>query len=186
MSGSRFSQSQLDRAARKFWQLMHRHRLGFVFAESCTGGLLAATLTRVPGVSELFCGSWVVYQLESKSRWLGVPWELLESPGPVSAEVAQAMAQCALKRTPAAQVAVATTGHLGPQAPKRLDGVLYVAAARGDRKSSPKCALWRVKLLRPHSFSPEQLRRVRQRQAVHAALEHATAWLSHILKTPSA
>ncbi len=183
MPAPSFPQSKLDQTARRFWQLMHRHHLGFVFAESCTGGLLAATLTRVPGVSELFCGSWVVYQLESKSRWLGVPWDLLESPGPVSAEVAQAMAQCALKRTRAAHVAVATTGHLGPLAPRPLDGVLYVAVAYRSKRRTLPCHARRVKLASPQTVSdPKQLRRLRQRQAVLVALEEATAWLSQTLE----
>ena len=46
-----------------------------VFAESCTGGLVAATLA-IPGISDSLCGSAVVYRLDTKTRWLGIPGDL--------------------------------------------------------------------------------------------------------------
>ena len=101
-----------------------------VLAESCTGGLAAASLVAVPGASDRFAGSFVTYQSASKAAWLAVPAALLEDPGPVSREVAAAMAAGVLERTPHATVAAAVTGHLGPDAPPGLDGVAWVAVRR--------------------------------------------------------
>ena len=101
------------------WQL--------VLAESCTAGLVAALLGGVPGISRNLCGSAVVYQEAVKTAWLGVSTRLLEDHGAVSAEVAAAMSAGALRSTPAANLAVAITGHLGPNAPAEQDGLLFVS-----------------------------------------------------------
>ncbi len=82
-------------------------------AESCTGGLVAARLTSVPGSSDVFLGAVVAYADEVKSRELDVPAEVLEQHGSVSAEAAAAMAAGARVRL-AADVAVAVTGIAGP------------------------------------------------------------------------
>jgi competence/damage-inducible protein CinA-like protein len=82
-------------------------------AESCTGGLVAQRLTSVPGSSDVFFGSVVAYADEVKVRELGVPQELLEQHGAVSAEAAAAMAAGARERL-RADVAVAVTGIAGP------------------------------------------------------------------------
>jgi len=120
-------QAELDRAARRVAELLRQTGRRIVFAESCTGGLVAATLTRVPGISEFLCGSAVVYQVETKHCWLNVPESLLEDPGPVSREVAAAMAVQVLEKTPHADVAAAVTGHLGPNAPQGQDGLVFTA-----------------------------------------------------------
>ncbi len=108
--------------------------LRIVFAESCTAGLIAASLARFPGISEHLCGSAVVYRNATKTAWLGVSAQDLadESIGPVSKAVAAAMATGVLKRTREADLAASVTGHLGPDAPPELDGVIYVAVARRD------------------------------------------------------
>jgi nicotinamide-nucleotide amidase len=82
-------------------------------AESCTGGLVAARLTSVPGSSEVVLGGVVAYANEVKERELGVPAALLEEHGAVSAEVAAAMARGARERL-GADVAVSVTGVAGP------------------------------------------------------------------------
>ncbi|MGI9080880.1 MAG: competence/damage-inducible protein A [Thermoleophilaceae bacterium] len=82
-------------------------------AESCTGGLMAARLTEPPGASAHVTGGAVAYANEAKSALLGVPAELIEARGAVSAEVAQAMAAGALERF-GADVAIAITGIAGP------------------------------------------------------------------------
>ncbi len=173
------TQQALDAAARRFWQCVLQRRWPFVFAESCTGGLLAATMTRIPGVSQLFCGSAVVYQVETKAHWLGIPARLLRRPGPVSHQVAQAMVRGLLERTPQAVLAVSTTGHLGPQAPAELDGVLYVGLGmRRPGRKRPRVISHHVELERPApGTSPRQLRLRRQRQAVLCALQLATSVL---------
>jgi PncC family amidohydrolase len=104
-----------------------------VLAESCTAGLVAASLGGVPGLSRHLCGSAVVYQEPTKTAWLDVPAGLIDSAGVVSAEVAAAMTAGAIRRTPRADIAAAVTGHLGPNAPADLDGVIYVSVElRGD------------------------------------------------------
>ena len=82
-------------------------------AESCTGGLVAARLTSVPGSSDVFLGGVVAYANEVKEAELGVPTECCEAHGAVSAETAAAMAAGARARL-GADVAVAVTGVAGP------------------------------------------------------------------------
>jgi nicotinamide-nucleotide amidase len=82
-------------------------------AESCTGGLLAERLTRVPGSSDYFAGSIVSYTNDAKARLLGVSEEALERYGAVSGEVAEAMAR-GVKERIGATIAVSVTGTAGP------------------------------------------------------------------------
>lgn len=82
-------------------------------AESCTGGLLASTLTDTPGSSEWFAGSVVAYSNDVKAKVLGVPEEILAQHGAVSEPVVLAMAEGVLKAL-GAQVSVAISGIAGP------------------------------------------------------------------------
>jgi nicotinamide-nucleotide amidase len=82
-------------------------------AESCTAGLVAAKITNVPGSSGVFRYGWITYANEAKTHELGVPPALLEKFGAVSAEVAAAMAQGALRES-GADIAVSVTGIAGP------------------------------------------------------------------------
>ncbi len=82
-------------------------------AESCTGGLIGAALTSVPGASGVYKGGIISYWSEVKQRLLGVDAEALGQLGPVSAEVAQGMANGA-KHALQADVAVSVTGLAGP------------------------------------------------------------------------
>ena len=82
-------------------------------AESCTGGMVAERLTSVPGSSDVFVGAVVAYSDDVKARELGVPQEVLERNGAVSAETAAAMAAGARERL-GTDVAVAVTGIAGP------------------------------------------------------------------------
>lgn len=107
-----------------------------VLAESCTGGLIAATLTTIPGVSAWLAGSLVVYQEQSKQKWLGVAEESLQEHTAVSAPVAHQMVTGALSATPHADVAAAVTGHLGPGAPPEQDGLVFIGVGR--REQPPK------------------------------------------------
>jgi PncC family amidohydrolase len=116
--------------AREVADLLALTKTRIVFAESCTAGLVSATLARVPGISEFHCGSAVVYRLDTKTRWLGVAASLLQDPGPVSDEVVRAMAVGVLERTPEANVSAAITGHLGPNAPADQDGLVFIGIAR--------------------------------------------------------
>ena len=82
-------------------------------AESCTGGLLAAALTDVPGISKVFLAGMVTYADDAKMRDLGVPEGLIEHQGAVSVEVAEAMARGIVART-GAYLGMAITGICGP------------------------------------------------------------------------
>jgi nicotinamide-nucleotide amidase len=93
--------------------LCRKRGLTLANAESSTGGLVAARLTSVPGSSDAFVGGMVAYANEVKTRGLGVPGEVLERHGAVSAEAAAAMAAGARERL-GADVAVAVTGIAGP------------------------------------------------------------------------
>ncbi len=84
-----------------------------VTAESCTGGLLAAACTSVAGSSEWFDRGFVTYSYESKSEQLDVPAALIAQRGAVSAEVAIAMAEGALRHA-RADIALSVTGIAGP------------------------------------------------------------------------
>lgn len=82
-------------------------------AESCTGGLIAAALTEVPGSSDVVDRGFVTYSNAAKTQMLGVPPQLIEASGAVSEEVAAAMADGALARSDA-DLAVSVTGVAGP------------------------------------------------------------------------
>lgn len=82
-------------------------------AESCTGGLVAALLTEIPGSSEVVERGFVTYSNEAKAEMLGVAAELIAADGAVSEAVARAMAEGALDRS-RAHAAVSITGVAGP------------------------------------------------------------------------
>jgi len=103
--------------------LLKGRRLGL--GESCSGGLLAARITQVPGASEYMAGSVVAYSNEAKAALLGVDEELIAVHGAVSAEVAEAMAIGALERFEA-DVAVSITGIAGPGGGSEEKPVGYV------------------------------------------------------------
>jgi nicotinamide-nucleotide amidase len=99
-------------------------------AESCTGGLLAASLTEVAGSSEVFERGFVTYSNAAKEALLGVPGMVLEAHGAVSKETAEAMAKGALARSPV-DYAVSITGIAGPggATENKPVGLVYLAAA---------------------------------------------------------
>jgi nicotinamide-nucleotide amidase len=103
--------------------LLQGHRLGL--AESCSGGLLAARITNLPGASAYLAGGVVPYSNEAKAELLGVDPELIEERGAVSPEVAEQMAIGALDRF-GADVAVAITGIAGPDGGSEEKPVGYV------------------------------------------------------------
>jgi nicotinamide-nucleotide amidase len=101
-------------------------------AESCTGGLVAATLTSVPGSSDVVEAGLVTYSNAAKTALLGVSPDLLLAHGAVSEPVARAMAEGALERT-GAELSVATTGVAGPGggSAQKPVGLVWFATARG-------------------------------------------------------
>jgi len=125
----------LDRARELGWSL--------ATAESCTGGLVAAGLTAIPGSTDVVAGGIVAYANEVKVEELGVPAELIEEHGAVSAEVAEAMARGARERL-GVDVAVSVTGIAGPGggSEEKPVGLVYFhaetpAASKGGTFSFP-------------------------------------------------
>ena len=127
----------LDPLAFRAFELLRKTNQVLVTAESCTAGLIAATLARVPGMSAVLAGGFVVYQVESKVAWLNVSSALIEQHGVVSSEVAQLMADAALRNTAHATISVSITGHLGPDAPDDLDGIAWLGFAQ---RNHPCCS----------------------------------------------
>lgn len=108
----------------------------FALAESCTGGLVSAAITEVPGSSEVFEASFVTYSNEIKQELLKVSQDVLETFGSVSVATAWAMAQGALANTHA-HFAVAITGIAGPGGGTEQKPVGTVVFARAERGGSP-------------------------------------------------
>lgn len=148
-----------------------------VLAESCTGGLIAATLAGVPGISAVLAGSLVVYQVDSKRCWLQLDPNLLEIHDVVSQPVSQAMAEGAIRQTPHANLALAVTGHLGPQAPTELDGTAWCAIClrEGEQLQTQARQLTLDTSSAPED--PTKKRVARQHNAVRLGLN----WLTEIL-----
>ena len=111
-------------------------------AESCTGGLVASRLTAVPGASDVFAGSVVAYANDVKQSALGVPRELIERHGAVSAEAAAAMAHGARARLDA-DVAVAVTGVAGPGGgtPEKPVGLVFAHAVGPEGEDAVRTEL---------------------------------------------
>ena len=109
-------------------------RLRICTAESCTGGLVAALLTDIPGSSTVFERGFVTYSNRAKEEMLGVPGDVLADYGAVSEPVARMMAEGALEAS-RANISVAITGVAGPGGGTRMKpvGTVHVACARENR-----------------------------------------------------
>jgi nicotinamide-nucleotide amidase len=132
--------AELDKA-RALLDVCRARKLTIATAESCTGGLVAATLTDIPGSSDVFERGFVTYSDAAKAAMLGVPTSVLERFGAVSRETAEAMAQGALAHSPA-DLAVAITGIAGPGggSPGKPVGLVHLgAAARDGRLMHQEC-----------------------------------------------
>lgn len=141
---------------------MRTQKLTLATAESCTGGLLSALITEIPGSSDVFTHGFVTYADAAKIALLCVPQFLIDNHGAVSAQVAIAMAEGALKIT-GASVAASITGIAGPggAALDKPVGLVHIACARAG------CAT--LHLARHFSGERGEIRL----QAVAAALELA-------------
>jgi nicotinamide-nucleotide amidase len=120
----------MNAAARDLLAAFSARKLKLAVAESCTGGLLSATLTEIPGSSEVVDRGFVTYSNESKRQMLGVPAHTLSRFGAVSRQTAQAMATGALARSNA-HLTVAITGIAGPGGGSKTKpiGLVHIAAA---------------------------------------------------------
>jgi nicotinamide-nucleotide amidase len=151
-------------SARRVARLLKKRNCKVVFAESCTGGLVSGALTRIAGISQYHCGGVVVYRNATKSAYLGIPAKLLDEVGAVSRHVAELMALRVLERTTEADIAASVTGHLGPGAPPKLDGLVFVAVARRDKGHGKPLTKRRLRCPK------EATRGVRQRWVVEQVL----------------
>jgi nicotinamide-nucleotide amidase len=123
---------ELIERARTLLDLCRAKKLRIAAAESCTGGLVAATFTEIAGSSDVFERGFVTYSNEAKQTMLGVPAATLTSHGAVSRETAEAMAKGALAHAPV-ELAVSITGIAGPGgavAGKPVGLVHFAAATR--------------------------------------------------------
>ena len=111
-----------------------RNDLKVVFAESCTAGLVSATLAQVPGISNHHCGSFATYRPDSKKGWLWVKAASIRDFTCESEQVADEMAHGALARTKEADWAASVVGHFGPDAPNEKDGVIWVGIYRRSKQ----------------------------------------------------
>ena len=105
-----------------------------VTAESCTGGLLSAAITAIPGSSDVFDRSFITYSNRAKEEMLNVPGDLIADAGAVSEPVARMMAEGALEQS-RANLAVAVTGVAGPGGgtPLKPVGLVHLAVARENK-----------------------------------------------------
>jgi len=132
----------LTGAAAKILQSCREKGFKIATAESCTGGLISACLTEIPGSSDVMERGFVTYSNEAKNELLDVPMSLIEEQGAVSEEVVRAMVAGALVNSHA-DIAVAVTGIAGPGggSPDKPVGLVYVAAQRkGVDVSLLKCS----------------------------------------------
>ncbi len=126
-----------DRADRVL-ELACDQELMLATAESCTGGLLAALLTDVPGRSHAFERGFVVYTNEAKAQMLDIDLDAIETRGAVSKETAISMAHGALRRSEA-HLAVSITGFAGPGKPDEEEGLVHLACTRRDGPTVHRC-----------------------------------------------
>ena len=158
---------ELVALARSFLEQCRARAILAATAESCTGGLIAAALTSVAGSSDVFDRSFITYSNAAKHEMLGVPDELIERCGAVSAEVAMAMAEGCLERSNA-HIAMSATGIAGPGggSQDKPVGLVHVAVARAGLQTIDEICLF-------GDVGREQVRRL----TVDAALRLALARL---------
>jgi nicotinamide-nucleotide amidase len=109
-------------------------KLRIATAESCTGGLIGALLTEIPGSSDVFDRGFIAYSNRAKSDLLGVPGDLIADMGAVSEAIVRAMAEGAVENSNA-HMAVAVTGIAGPGGGTAMKpvGLVHIAACRQRR-----------------------------------------------------
>ena len=138
------TEDELRRAAERLGRALVKRGWQMASAESCTGGLLGHAITEVPKASDHYLGGIVSYSNAVKDELLGIPEELIDRVGAVSAEVAEAMTAGALGRFPVAHLAVSVTGIAGPDGGTEAKpvGLTYVAAAVRDGRAVVERHTW--------------------------------------------
>ena len=123
------SKHQLSIASQLLQECQNRD-IKITTVESCTGGLISALLTSIPGSSAVIERGFVTYSNDAKIDMVGVPFALIEQYGAVSEEVCCAMAEGAIKNS-LANLALAVTGIAGPDGgtPSKPVGLVFIACA---------------------------------------------------------
>ncbi len=120
----------IERAQKLVNRLRERNKT-LSTAESCTGGLIASSITDIPGASNVFLGGMVLYATEMKLKLLGIPEEVF-AHGVISSQMASAMA-AKIRILTGSDYAISTTGNLGPDTMEgKPKGLIYIAVAGED------------------------------------------------------
>lgn len=165
--------SRMKTALKRAVQVVRDKGMLVGFAESCTGGLLASSLTQQSGVSDIFWGSVVCYANESKSTFLGVQESVFKEFGAVSNECAKQMAEglaAQIKKTTSKDVVtVSVTGIAGPSGgtPTKPVGTVFIAVA-GTKLATQVFHHEFVTIVKDKELTREEV----QQAAAVAALEH--------------
>jgi len=128
-----------EKLLKKVFTLLKKHKLTVATAESCTGGLIAHTLTNISGSSEYFDRGIISYSNKSKMELLGVPEYLLIKHGAVSSEVAETMANNVRTKSNV-DIGIATTGIAGPTGGTKDKpvGLVYIAISTKNETTVEK------------------------------------------------
>lgn len=123
--------------ARELLARCEKQKKKLATAESCTGGMVAALLTAIPGCSHCFERGFVTYTNEAKHEMLGVPQGMLDTHGAVSEAVAKAMAEGAIRQSNA-DIAVSLTGIAGPEggSEEKPVGLVWIGSARRGQEAT--------------------------------------------------
>jgi PncC family amidohydrolase len=154
MDSSEGINAGLDSVAEGLVRLLINRSLRLAAAESCTGGLIAEAITRVPGSSACFWGSFVSYTSPAKTKMLGVGEDTLNTYGAVSGETAKAMAMGALERS-GADAAVSITGLAGPDGDGSgiPVGTVWIASARKEKTENELAKPTAIVYAKKYNFS---------------------------------
>lgn len=130
------AEDDLESLSERVLAACRRARLRLAVAESCTGGLVLASLTAIPGASDVLDRGFVTYGNDAKAQMLGVPSALIDAHGAISEPVARAMAEGALRHSPA-DIGIGVTGIAGPggATAEKPVGLVHLAAARKGRET---------------------------------------------------
>jgi PncC family amidohydrolase len=144
MAGRPPTHAALVKAARRLGRATVDRGWQMASAESCTGGMFGHAVTEVPRASDHYLGGIVSYSDAVKQDLLGVPADVIQRVGAVSAEVAEAMTAGVLARFPVADLAVAITGIAGPDggSAEKPVGLTYVAAALRNGSAVVERHVW--------------------------------------------
>ena len=124
----------MKKLSQKIIRLLEKKRLKISFAESCTGGLLSATITQITGSSKVFTIGFVTYSNQSKINTLKVPENTIRKYGAVSYETCLSMVKN-LNKISKTNISVSVTGIAGPKggSKKKPIGLVFIAIKKGNK-----------------------------------------------------